>query len=776
MTTTKFGVGQSVHRVEDPRFLRGEGCYVDDIVLPRQAYAYVLRSPHAHAEIARIDTIAARDLAGVLAVLTGADARADGLGEIPCLMMPSDRGLTVQEHKVSRPILAGERVRHVGEPVAVIVAESLAIARDAAELIEIDYDARPASISIEAARAEAAALVWPTIPRNLAWSFAIGDEAATNAAFARAHHVTRLDITNNRITANSLEPRGAIGVYSRGDDRYTLYSSAQNPHRLRPQLAHFIFRQPETKFRVIARDVGGGFGMKGTFYPEEALVVWAARKVGRPVKWIGERSESLISDTHGRDQRCRGALALDADGRILALRTDSAFDIGAYMTTSGGITSVIGTVMMPNVYRIPAMWLRTEGVMTHSSPTAPYRGAGGPEAIYVIEALIDQAAVDLGLDPVEIRRRNFIPAGSIPFTTLTGLVYDSGEYETLLDKTVALADWGGFATRRAGASARGRHRGIGLCYYVEMTAILNDRMEIRFDPGGNVTIVAGTLNYGQGHETVFAQMVADWLGVPFETIRLINGDTDQVSFGRGSFGSRSMTVGGSALRGAADRVIERGRKLAAHFLEAAEADIAFADGGFAVVGTDRAISLTRLAQASYAPNLPDALGLGIEGVGTFMPETPNFPNGCHICEVEVDPDTGTVEIVRYSIVDDVGRTINPMLLHGQVHGGVAQGIGQALMEHVVYERESGQLLAGSFMDYCMPRADDMPFFTVGAHDTPCTTNPLGVKGAGEAGCVGAPPAVVGAILNALRPLGVRHLAMPATPERVWQAIRTARSA
>jgi len=768
----RFAIGQSVPRKEDARFLKGAGCFVEDIRLPRMAYAVVVRSPHAHATIRGIDTAEAAAMPGVLAVLTGADVAADGLGGIPCIPVP---GLVVEDaYFTSRPILAGDRARFVGDAVALVVAETLAAAKDAAEAVAVDYDVLPAVAGIADALAAGATAVWDPAPANVAFALSRGDAARAAAALAGAHHVTRLEIASNRVSANAMENRGALADYHSGDDRFTLYTSTQAPHRMRPLIAQFVLHIPETRLRVVARDVGGGFGMKGNLYPEEILVVWAAGKLGRPVRWIAERSEALLTDAQGRDHAATVEMGFDRDGRIVGMRADLRFNLGAYMSVSALYPSMLGAELLPNVYDIPALHIRSRGVFSNTAPTAPYRGAGVPEAVYTMERLIDEAALQLGIDPVELRRRNAIAPAAMPHTTGAGLTYDSGEFAALMDDTLALADRDGFAARRAQSEARGRRRGIGVCSYVEMAAFFNDRMEIRFDASGDAAVIAGTFSHGQGHETAYAQMVSDWLGVPFERVRFIQGDTDQVSFGRGTFGSRSLTVGGGALRGAADVVIARGKELAAHVLEAAVADIEFAEGRFRVAGTDRAVDFPALARASFMPTLPRALGLGIEGIGIYGADAPNFPNGCHVCEVEVDPETGTVEVARYSVVDDVGVAINPLLLHGQIHGGVVQGIGQALMEAVVVERDTGQVLSGSFMDYCMPRADDVPSFAVGTHDVPCRTNVLGVKGAGEAGCVGAPPAVVNAILDALRPLGVATIEMPATPERVWRAVRDAR--
>lgn len=769
--TQDSGLGAAILRREDRRFLTGRGRYVDDVSMRGLAHAVVVRSPHAHARVTAVDTAAAETMPGVIAILTGNDAAADGLGGLGIRALPPGFGGPAP-HWPLRPILASERVRYVGEPVALVIGETLAAAKDAAEALSVDYDLLPAVASVAEALSPDAGRVWDDAPGNICFVHEIGDAAATDAAFGRAVHVVSVEIANNRLSASAIEPRGAIGEYDPLEGRYTLRSSAQTPHRTREILADSVFAIAETGLRVVMDDVGGGFGMKAPAYPEEALVLWAARRIGRPVKWIADRGESFLSDAHARHQDWRAELALDGDGRILAARARIDFGLGAYLFGTTHIPPLLAAAILPGAYRVPAVHTVVRGVFTNMQGTCPYRGAGQPEAAYAMERLIVRAAEATGLSPEEVRRRNFISPDEMPYRTATGQSYDSGEFTALADKADALSDRSTFAARRSESESRGRLRGRGTSYFVEVTAIQSDRMELRFDPSGGVTIVAGTFSHGQGHETVFPQMVAGWLGIPMERIRLVQGDTERVSYGRGTYASRSMSVGGTALRRAADEAIERGKRLAAHLLEAAEEDIEFAEGRFSVSGTDRTVGFAEVARAAFAPvGLPPALGVGLEGTGTFAPETPNYPNGCHVCEVEIDPETGVVEVVFYCAVDDVGRAINPLLLAGQVHGGVAQGIGQALLEGIVYEPESGQLLTASFLDYAMPRADDLPFIDFGHHDVPCRTNPLGVKGAGEAGCVGAPPAVINAILDALKPLGVSDIAMPATPEKVWQAIR-----
>ena len=767
---TKFGIGQPVPRTEDPRFLTGRGRYVGDITLPHQASGYVLRSPHAHARIKRIDTSAAQAAPGVLAVLTHADWTSDKLGGIPVVVTPAAWG-GPPGHQPLHPVLVRDRARHVGDPVAFIVAETPEAARDAAELVAIDYEVLAAVVETAAAAKPGAPLVWDEAPNNTAYAMERGNKQAADAAFAAARHVTKLLLVNNRVSANALEPRASLGEYESWSGRFTLHTSSQGPHKLRPILARAVFRKPDRDFRIVCPDVGGGFGMKACVYPEDALVLWAARRLGRPVKWVADRAGSLMSDSHGRDCVSEAELALDGNGKFLALRVRTDYALGAYLSYSSAVPAGLGSLAYVNVYDIPAVHVALRGVFTHTVWTGPYRGAGKPEAVYVIERLIDQAARKMGIDPAELRRRNFIPSERMPCKTPLNLVYDSGSFAAVMEKALDAADWRGFAGRRARSEKKGKRLGIGLGYFIEIAAPFNDRMEIRFDDAGSVTVVAGTHSHGQGHETVYAQMVSDWLGVPFETIRIVQGDTDLVGFGRGTYGSRSMSIGGSALKGAADLIIAKARDMAAHLLEAAPVDLGFAEGRFTVTGTDRSIGLIDIAKRSYAPvGWPAQFGVGLEAVGGFTPTAPNFPNGCHVCEVEVDPETGKVDILRFTAVDDSGRIINPLLFEGQIHGGIAMGIGQALMEKVAYDPGSGQLLSGSFLDYAMPRARDIPLFRLDELGTPCKTNPLGVKGAGESGTVGAPPAVINAIVDALQPYGVVDVEMPATPERVWRAM------
>jgi len=767
----RFGIGQPVTRKEDARFLTGRGRYVADLDFARQAHAVFIYSPHAHARIRAIEKATAEQSPGVFAVLTGEDWRADGLGTLDPEVMAEDMG-GPKGYRTKRPPLAIDRVRHVGERVAVVIAGTEAQARDAAELVSVDYDVLPAVVHAEDAIGPEAPRLHEGAANNTSFTMRMGNVDAIDAAFARAHHITRLSLYNNRITAVTMEPRGCIAEYDTGTRRYTLYSSTQNVHGVRHILAHQILHVPESRIRVVARDVGGGFGMKGNVHAEEAVVTWAARRVGRPVKWISSRAEALLGDAQGRDQNVSAELALDADGGFLGLRWTGSHNVGAYIEGAGCIPILLSLQLAPNAYDIPAVAVTSSLVFTNTAPTVPYRGAGRPEAVYIIERLVDQAAREMRIDPDELRKRNLIRPDAFPYQTRTGWTYDTGDYAAALAKCQALADWQGYAARRARSEAAGRRRGRGIVYYVENTGIFNERMELRFDPSGELTIVAGTLSHGQGHETSYAQMVADWLGVPEDKIHLAQADTDEVAIGRGTYASRSMIMGGSALRAAADEIIERGKRFAAHFMEADAADIAFADGSFTIAGTDRSMPILQVARMSFIPvGLPSELGVGLQGAGAFSPGLPSFANGCHICEVEVDPETGEVALDRYTVVDDIGTVINPLLATGQIQGGAAQGVGQALIEDIVYGRDNGQLLTGSLLDYGIPRADMLPAIAVEFSPVPSTTNPLGVKGVGEGGTIAATPTVINAILDALAPLGVLDIPMPATPERIWRAIR-----
>ncbi len=772
---SRFGIGQSVRRVEDRRFVTGRARYVGDLRVSACSFGAIVRSPHAHARILGYDIAAALEAPGVLAVLTGADVVNDGLQGFTASAMPEDLGAP-KGHRTWRPVLATDKVRFVGEAVAFIVAETAAQAADALELVEVDYEPLDSVTHLDDAASDGAVQVHEDCPAgNMAWGLMFGDGDATDTAFDTAPHTVSLRLENPRLTANAMEPRGCIGEYDLSAESYTLQTSTQNPHGVRKEVAEVLGIQ-ETQLRVIGPDVGGGFGSKADAYPEDALVLWASKKVDRPVRWTATRSEGLLSDTCGRDQVVYGELAFDDTGRMLGIRARAMHNVGAYIAPAGLVPSIFSLRFIPSTYDVQTVHVMTRGMFTNTSPLGPYRGAGRPEATYLIERLIDSAAAQLEMDPVEFRRRNFIDKDAMPYRTATGYLYDSGDFKRVVDTGLRLADWDGFAPRRAATERTGRLRGRSLAYFIEQGGVFNDRMELRFDPGGTVTIVAGTFSHGQGHETTFAQMVSEWLGVPFETIRFVQGDTDKVPFGRGTYAARSSMIGGSALRMAADKIIERAKLMAADLMECSADDLEFVDGRYKVVGVeDRSMPLTEVAKAFFYPRgITDTYGVGLDASGTWSTEKENFPNGCHICEVEVDPLTGEVTIDKYAIVEDLGVVINPMIAEGQTHGGLAQGLGQALVEHHAYDRESGQLLSGSLGDYGVPRTVFMPEVTSAFECTPCTTNPLGVKAVGEGATIAAPPAVINAILDALRPLGVTHLDMPATPDRVWQAIQQAR--
>jgi carbon-monoxide dehydrogenase large subunit len=771
----QYGIGQPVTRFEDRRLLRGKGRFQDDVNLPGQAHAVVVRSMHAHARIVGIDASAALAAPGVVAVLTGADLARDRLGTMKMTLKrkrPDGSPMFAPPHRG----LAQDRVRYVGDPLALVIAETRAQAEDAADRLTVDYDPLPSVTST--AEAIGGAPVWDECPDNVSNVFETGDRAATDAAFARAARVIRRRYVITRVHAQYMEPRGALGVWDAGDERYTLYADVQYPHRVRNALATNILQVPEHQVRVVAGDVGGGFGTKGWQYPEHRLMLWAAHRLGRPVKWTCERREAVPADEHARDNVSEAALALDPDGGFLGLRVRTRANLGAYVSSDRNLLATFSNVFtLVGVYRFPAAHVEVTGVLTNTNPTAPYRGAGRPEATYVIERLIDDAARELGMDPVELRRKNVIPASAMPYRSPLGMTYDCGEFDRNMVEALKLGDVAGFPARRASAATRGRLRGLAVVNAIERAASPQPEFaEIRFSPSGSATLLMGTKNQGQGHETTFKQILHERLGLDPKDVRYIDGDTDQVGFGMGTMGSRSTVIGGTALWLAADKVIAKGRTIAARLLEAAPADVAFADGRFTVVGTDRAVTLKDVARAAFQPaQLPPGVEPGLYETGTFVPGGDTWPNGCHVAEVEVDPDTGSVEIVGYVIVDDVGTVINPVTLKGQIHGGVAQGVGQALMEQVVYDRDSGQLLTASFMDYAMPRADTLPDMHIESNPVPTTLNPLGAKGAGEAGTVGALPAVMNAVIDALAPLGVSHLDMPASPERVWRAIQEARA-
>jgi carbon-monoxide dehydrogenase large subunit len=758
--------------VEDRRFLVGAGRFIGDMALPSMLHGVVVMSPHAHARILKIDAEAARSVSGVVDVLTAAEAAADGIGAFGPLFMPEDMG-GPKGYRTKRPVLAGEVVRFVGDRVAFVVAETEAAARAAADLIDIDYEALQGVFDVEAAVRPGAPDIWPDCPGNVCFTVKFGDREKTDAAFAAARHVVSLRLENNRITANAIEPRGAIGEYD-ADGTYTLWTSNQNPHGGRSMLCKDIFGIPETFMRVVTPDVGGGFGMKADVYPEDALVLWAARRTGRPVKWVPSRSESILGDNVGRGEVVHGEMACDENGRILGIRVRAAHALGPYIVSAAAATVLFSARLVPNVYDVQALDIEGRAVFTNTGTLGPYRGAGRPEAIYITERLLDKAAALVGISPADIRRRNFIKPESFPYRTPTHFVFDGGEFETLLDRCMAAADWSGFAARRAEAAKRGLLRGIGIGCFIEQGGIFNDRMELRFDPTGMVTIVAGTHSHGQGHATTFSQLVAEWLGVPFESIRYVQGDTDKVPLGRGTYAARSSMIGGAALRAASDAIIEKGKAMAAFLLEAGDQPVEFSDGIFKIASTNRSLPIGDVAKAFFRKGgLPKHLGVGLDASGSYAAEPPNFPNGCHICEVEIDPETGQSTIVRYTAVDDCGRLINPMICEGQIHGGLAQGLGQALFENVAYDGETGQMLSGSFMDYAMPRAGDLPAFQATFHEVPCRTNPLGVKAVGESGTIAAPAAFMNAVADALAAVGVTSIQMPATPARIWEAIAAA---
>jgi carbon-monoxide dehydrogenase large subunit len=774
----KYGIGQPVLRFEDARLLQGRGRYIHDVNLPGQAYAVFLRSPHAHAKIVNIDTAAANAVPGVIAVFTGADYAADGLGA-PKVNMPRKRPDGSPMFAPGRPALCVDRVRYVGDPVAMVVAETLAQALDAAEQIAVAYDPLPSVTSTAEATLPGAPPVWDECPDNVSNFIERGNKAATDAAFAQAARTIRRRYVITRVHAQYMEPRGALAVYDAAEDRLTLHADVQYPHRVRQMLAQSVFRVPESKLRVISGDVGGGFGTKGWQYVEHRLTLWAARKLGRPVKWMCERSEAIMADEHGRDNIGDIELALDANNKFIGLRLHMLANIGAYVGSDRNLLSPFGMIGTVNgVYRIPAAYLRVIGLLSNTNPTAPYRGAGRPEAIYLIERLIDDAARELNVDRVELRRINMLQSSSLPYQSPLGPYYDCGEFEKNLDMALKLADVQGFSKRREASRKHGKLRGLGIANAIEQAGgtVQPEYAEIRFNPSGTAMLLMGTKAQGQGHETAFKQILHQRLGIDPNDVQYIDGDTDRVAFGMGTNGSRSIVLGGSALYVAAGKVIDKAKRIAAHLLEASAEDVEFADGTFRVAGTDKVVSLKDAAIASFQPSrVPAGLELGLYENATYLAEKDTYPNGCHIVEVEIDPETGHVQLDRYAVVDDVGTVINPIGLKGQIHGGVAQGVGQILMEEVVWDGDSGQLLTASFLDYAMPRADTLTNMAVESNPVPTKFNPLGAKGAGEAGTVGAMPATMNAVMDALASVGVRELDMPATSGRVWAAIQRAKA-
>ncbi|HEV2612213.1 MAG TPA: xanthine dehydrogenase family protein molybdopterin-binding subunit [Noviherbaspirillum sp.] len=782
------GIGASVRRKEDYRFITGSGKYTDDVQIPGQTYAYFLRSPHAHAAIRSIDSSAAQSAPGVIAVFTGEDLAADKVAGVPCGWLITDvNGEPMKEP--AHPALAQGKVRYVGDQVAIVIASTYLQAKDAAELIQVDYDILPAVADARDALKDGAPVLHDIAPDNKCYTWSLGDKAAVDAAFGNAHHVTRIELINNRLVPNAIEPRAAVAQYSRGDDSYTLYVANQNPHVERLLLTAFVLSLPEHKMRVIAPDVGGGFGSKIFLYAEDVVLAWASKKVNRPVKWTAERSESFLSDAHGRDHATVAEMATDQNGKFLAMRVHTVANLGAYLSTfATSVPTILYATLLAGQYATPHIYAEIDGVFTNTTPVDAYRGAGRPEAAYVVERLVSAVAREMKIDDVELRRRNFITA--FPYQTPVALEYDTGDFHACLDGAIELADVAGFPARREEAKRRGKLRGLGYSTYIEACGLAPSNIagalgaraglyevgEIRVHPTGSVTVFTGSHSHGQGHETTFAQIVSTRLGIPFDQVDIVHGDTGRVPFGMGTYGSRSLAVGGSAIVKALDKIEAKGKQIAAHLMEASAGDIEFKDGKFTIAGTDRSVPFAQVALAAYVPhNYPlDRLEPGLNETAFYDPTNFTYPAGTHICEVEVDPETGAVEVVAMTAVDDFGKVINPMIVEGQVHGGLAQGIGQALLENCVYDHESGQLLSGSYMDYAMPRAEDLPSFRVDSRVTPCTHNPLGAKGCGEAGAIGSPPAVINAVIDALSPLGVTHLDMPASPERVWNAIRSAR--
>ena len=775
------GIGARVRRKEDKRFITGRGNYTDDINRHGQTHAVFLRSPHAHARIVSIDTKAAM-AAGAVAVLTGKDVADAGINGLPCgWLIHNKDGSPMKEP--GHPVIALDRVRHVGDIVAMVIAESKNQAKDLAELVEVDYEVLPAAVNAVDALKPGAPQVHDDVEGNLCYDWHLGEKDPVDAAFAQAAHVTRLDVYNNRLAPNAMEPRAAIGEYDRATGEHTLYTTSQNPHVIRLLMGAFVLGLPEHKLRVIAPDVGGGFGSKIFHYAEEAAVTWAAKVVGRPIKWNSDRSEAFISDAQGRDHHTHAELALDKDGKFLGFRVSTTANMGAYLSTfSTSIPTYLYATLLAGLYATPAIYAEVKAAFTNTVPVDAYRGAGRPEACFVVESIVDKAARETGRDPAALRKLNLIPASAMPYQTPVALQYDSGDFVKNIDDALKVIDYDDFPARREASKKKGMLRGIGLSSYIEACGIapsavagalgaragLYESGEVRVHPTGSVTVFTGSHSHGQGHETTFAQIVCERLGVPIENVEVVHGDTGKIPFGMGTYGSRSLAVGGVALHNSLEKVIAKGRKIAAHMMEAAETDVEFKDGHYRVAGTDKELAFGAIALQAYVPhNFPhDELEPGLDETSFYDPKNFTYPNGCHICEVEIDPDTGVTRIERFVAVDDFGNIINPMIVEGQVHGGIMQGIGQALCEDCIYD-ESGQLLTGSYMDYCMPKADMVPFYEVGTNVVPCTHNALGVKGAGEAGTIGAAAAVINAIRHAT---GVGDIQMPATSQRVWQAI------
>jgi carbon-monoxide dehydrogenase large subunit len=778
------GIGKSVPRKEDNRFITGKGRYTDDIKQVGQSHAYFVRSPHAHADVVSIDVEEALSAPGVIAVLTGADVAADGLGGLPCgwMIHSKDGSEMKQPH---HPVLADNRVHYLGEPVAMVIADTALEAKNAAELVVVDWAEKQAVVSVS--EAQTAPAIYDDIPQNTCYEWALGDSDAVATAMEKAAHVTRIELTNNRLIPNAMEPRAALAEYNAGSDELTLHTTSQNPHLARLILTAFVQIAPEHKLRVIAPDVGGGFGSKIFVYSEETALAWAAKKLGLTIKWTAERSEAFLADAHGRDHVTTAELAMDENGQFLAFKVKTTANMGAYLSTfASSVPTYLYGTLLAGQYRTPAIYVEVDSVFTNTAPVDAYRGAGRPEATYLVERIVTKAAIELGKDPAELRRQNFIRTDEFPYETPVALTYDIGDYEASLDKALELSDYEGFAARKASAAARGKLRGIGLSCYIEACGLAPSQVagalgagvglwesgEVRVNPTGSVSVLTGSHSHGQGHETTFAQLVADKLGVPIDDVDVVHGDTGKLDFGLGTYGSRSLAVGGSALVNAADKVIEKGRKVAAHLLRTDPDNIEFEAPVYRMKNSNESKTFQEIAFAAYVNHdYPDDLEPGLAEKAFYDPGNFTYPAGTHICEVEIDPDTGVTKIVQFVAVDDFGNLINPMIVEGQVHGGIAQGVGQALLEQAVYD-DAGQLITGSYMDYCMPRADDLPNFTVGMTCTPCTHNPIGAKGCGEAGAIGSPPAIINAVLDAI---GETDMDMPATPERVWSMLKRAKA-
>jgi carbon-monoxide dehydrogenase large subunit len=782
-------IGSSVKRVEDKRFITGQGRYTDDIVLPRMTYACFVRSPHAHAEIVSVDTSHAEGMDGVVKIFTGKDTDAAGIAGVPCgWQVDFKNGDTMKEPP--HPLLVSDKARHVGDAVAMVIAESYAEAKDAAEAVFVDYNVLPAVTNSKEARQDGAPQVHVDVPGNLCFDWELGnDRAEVDAAIASAHHVTSLEFINQRLVANAIEPRSAIGTYEGAGDKYTLYTSTQNPHLIRLLLCAFVLGLPEHKVRVVGPDVGGGFGSKIFHYTEEALVIWGSRQLGRPIKWTAERRESFMTDAHGRDHITKADMAFDADGKIVALRADTYANMGAYLSTfAPAVPTYLHGTLLQGLYTTPLINVNVEAVFTNTTAVDAYRGAGRPEATYLLERLLDTAALEMNIDPAELRLKNFIaPFDGVEqegYQTQVALQYDSGNYAPVLNKALEMVGYEQFRADQAAAKGSGKLLGIGFSTYIEACGIapsavvgalgaragLFESAQVRVQPTGKVSVYSGSHSHGQGHETTFAQVVADKLGIPLEDVEIIHGDSEAVAFGMGTYGSRSLAVGGSAIVKSIEKVLEKGAKIAAHLLEASAEDLDYAEGKWTVRGTDKSVAFGDVSLTAYVPhNYPEGLEPGLDFSSFYDPANFTYPFGAHIAIVEIDVETGQVKIKRFIAVDDVGNVINPMIVDGQIHGGLAQGIGQAFCEGAIYD-ESGQLINGTYMDYVMPRADDLPSFEIDRTVTPCPHNPLGVKGAGEAGCIGATPAVVNAVMDALKDYGIHDVEMPITSQKVWNII------